>query len=668
MDQFTRSGPMPVEVYATSPSVIAGETIGFCVSVTDPGPAVMLEIYRTHQLAFGDAQYGTIAEALYATDYRPHISVRPGQQPIFRTSVRSVTQPIPVDASSRGCGWMVSTKWMPPVSQASGVYFAKASQGTKTSYALFVVRSHAPGTASKVLCQLSLNTYQAYNPWAGHCFYKEPISDGFVNVVSFERPCQLWDYLLYDEPIVTWLEANFSVEFCTNPDLDADASLLAPYQLLISCGHDEYWSAAMRDRVEAFAQAGGNALFLSGNTTYRPVSFDGHRMTRLADSWRDLDRPEALTTGVNWSAGRWGTTLPARGYVVSEPGHWIFDGTGLAAGDALGANSGIIGYETDAGVYDDHGVPIAPSPPNLMTLATADLDDWYDQPGNASIAAHWRQQGYVLSAATTGWGQGLRNGGDPPVVRVMYNLIGRMKLRFGIVYTVDGSNLRWYRDWNQDGTGSIGVGSTISRGGWGPFTKVFGDEAGNIYAVTLTGDFLRYRDTHRDGTGGVTGPVTLSHAQWTRIKFLFAGGDGNLYAVSNSGDLLWYRDQFKPAPDSITGGDVIGHGGWADYKFVFNGGGGIIYAVSNDGGLYWFRDRSRNGTGDVGQGALIGAGGWNAFVNVFGDSTGNLYAVDAAGTLWAYKDSARDGTGNVSTGNPIGMGGWQFLRFAFSGS
>jgi hypothetical protein len=70
-----------------------------------------------------------------------------------------------------------------------------------------------------------------------------------------------------------------------------------------------------------------------------------------------------------------------------------------------------------------------------------------------------------MSAGSTGWGQGLRGGEDPAVTRVMTNMVSRMRYRFGIVYAVDSGNLRWYRDWNQNGTGDIGTGSTIGTGG-----------------------------------------------------------------------------------------------------------------------------------------------------------------------------------------------------------
>jgi hypothetical protein len=672
MTQFSPYGPMPVEIYATSPSVIAGGSIGFCVSVTQPTTSVTLQIFRSGQFTFSDSQFHTQADSLYARDYRPLISLRDGQQPLFQITVQAVTQPIPDQASSQGCGWIESARWQVPPDQISSVYLVRASQATETSYALFVVRAQTPGAASKILCQLSLNTYQAYNPWGGYCLYGDPISKGDVGVVSFERPCQLWDYILYDEPIVTWLESNFSVEFCTNPDVHADPSLLSPYQLMVSCGHDEYWSKAMRDQVESFADAGGNVLIFSGNTMYRPVSFDAARMTRTAGSWGELERPEALTTGVNWSAGLWNQELPKHGYDVAMSDHWIFDGTALAAGGTFGYQSGIIGYEADAGVYDETGQPVNPSPKNLLTLATADLEAWVNT-GNrrAGLTAYRRQQGCVLSASTTGWGQGLRNGDDPAVERITLNMLRRFRLRFGIIYTIDNGNLRWYRDWSQDtggGTCDIGKGSTIGTGAWEQFTAVFGDETGNIYAATSGGDILRYRDDQRDGSGDIRNAVLASSNMYSGLKSLFAGGDGILYAVTYDGNLHWYRDLFQSGGDSITGGQVIGHGGWADFKFVFNGGGGIIYAVNEDGSLYWYCDRARNGTGDVGTGAQIATSGWHMCQKAFADSTGCLYAVDTSGMLTVYKDRNRNGTGQLTPGEVIGFGGWDVLTTAFSGS
>ena len=54
-------------------------------------------------------------------------------------------------------------------------------------------------------------------------------------------------------------------------------NLLSNYRLLVSVGHDEYWSEEMRDNVEAFLENGGNAAFLSGNTCWWAVTLHPRR-------------------------------------------------------------------------------------------------------------------------------------------------------------------------------------------------------------------------------------------------------------------------------------------------------------------------------------------------------------------------------------------------------
>jgi hypothetical protein len=45
----------------------------------------------------------------------------------------------------------------------------------------------------------------------------------------------------------------------------------------VSVGHDEYWSAGMRDAVEAHVARGGGAAFFSGNVAYWRIRYeDGH--------------------------------------------------------------------------------------------------------------------------------------------------------------------------------------------------------------------------------------------------------------------------------------------------------------------------------------------------------------------------------------------------------
>src|SRR6185312_7343389 len=118
---------------------------------------------------------------------------------------------------------------------------------------------------------------------------------------------------------VRWLEINgFEVEYCTSIDLHADPHFLDNYQLLLSVGHDEYWSKEMRDNVEAFVAGGGNVAFFSGNVCWWQVRFEDNNRTmvcyknanediqltgvdnsRITINWRDqpVSRPENSLTG-----------------------------------------------------------------------------------------------------------------------------------------------------------------------------------------------------------------------------------------------------------------------------------------------------------------------------------------------------------------------------------
>ncbi|HKE41756.1 MAG TPA: N,N-dimethylformamidase beta subunit family domain-containing protein [Casimicrobiaceae bacterium] len=658
MPNLPSESVQPLEAYASATSVIPGGEISFHVSVKTPGAGqVAMDIYRSSQLSYGDSQFGLQADSIYLNNYRQQISVRPGSSPLFQTSFAPASYATPPDAATNGCGWPVAVSWQVP-DVASSVYVARFTYQADTTYALFVVRPANPGT-SKILCQVSVNTHQAYNPWGGFSFYGPPISSDFVSPLSFDRPCQLWDYILYDEPIITWLERNYAVEFCTNIDLHSDGELLNPYQLFISAGHDEYWSAIMRDRIDAFAAAGGNVMFLTGNTCYRPVDFDGRRMVRLADSWQALGRAEALTTGLNWCAGHWSSPLPAKGYTVQMPSHWVFDGTGLHQGDLLGEAEGIMGYETDAAVCNNAGNPIAPTPSDFMILANATLDDWRDVDGRQATMGMYlkNDRGVVFAAGTTGWSQGLRsNAGN--VQRVSQNLVNCLRYRFG-----EGDLLR-YIDHNRDGTADVGAGEIIWRGGWNQFAHVFSGGDDMIYAVTADGNLLWYGSQQFDVDKG----KVIGHGGWNDFVYVFSGGGGILYAVTGDGNLLWYKDRNRDGSGDVANGQIIGDGGWSDFSNVFSGGDGVIYAITPDNELLWFKDQNCDGTGNVANGQTIGQGDWNNFVNVFGGDEGVIYAITQDGDLLWFLDANRDGTGNVGDGKTIGHGGWNAFASTFGGA
>lgn len=427
---FSRFEPQPIECYPSSYSVFAGESIDFHVSVTNMSEEdVRLEIFRFEQIHVDNSAYGGPAVKSYMTDYRAYLSVEATAQPCYVATFRGQSHGLPVDTSENGCRWPIACSWRVPSDIRTGIYFARLGHQTDVTYCMFAVRQKTPSAGTKILCQTSVNTHQAYNAFGGYCLYGPPISLGIKNPISMERPCQLWDYILYESAILLWFDKNYRVDFCTNIDFHEDATLLDGYRLFVSCGHDEYWSSEMRENVESFGELGGNVLFLSGNTCYRPVRFldHGKRMARRTLEYGDLGRPEALTTGINWSAGLWSRALPKEGFIVREQHHWAFANTGLLDGDTFGASDPIIGYETDAAVYDFQGQPLAPTPDNFVTLATAHLREWDDWYGRAATMGLFRRagSGTVFNVGTTGWGRGLlRDSGN--VDQITRNVVDRL--------------------------------------------------------------------------------------------------------------------------------------------------------------------------------------------------------------------------------------------------
>jgi hypothetical protein len=319
----------------------------------------------------------------------------------------------------------------------------------------FVVRAAHPGTTATVLVSVPFTTWQAYNragePGQSIYYAEQPTRAARV---SFDRPGGGPPPERWEHGLMRWLPAaGYHVDYCANTDLHHGDELLAGYRLLIVNGHDEYWSAPMRDSVERFAAAGGNIAFFAGNTCWWQIRLeDGGRTmvchrdavtdpmaavdpARVTVEWSSapVNRPENSLTGVSFrrGAGTWGPYMPLmlqERYTARFADHWVFDGTGLTDGDgfALGA----LGYETDAADFEDvDGVPRITgrdgTPASFVILATADLGHWrdYGQGGAATMGIFRLGAGTVFNAATVNWGSVLH---DPVVDRITRNVIDRL--------------------------------------------------------------------------------------------------------------------------------------------------------------------------------------------------------------------------------------------------
>ena len=211
--------------------------------------------------------------------------------------------------------------------------------------------------------------------------------------------------------------ARYALDYCANSDLEWHPELLDNYRLVLSVGHDEYWSAPMRDHLEAYIAAGGNAAFFSGNSVcwrvrsedagralvcwkqqfnmdpaYAPETTRTFRPCGATTSWA---RPENELTGVGFLYGGYhlshGQYMDGSGaFTVHRPEHWVFAGTGLQRDDAFGGEHTIVGYECDGcefALEDGCQYPREPMAPRrtLPILCTARRDGiqttsvWYER-------------------------------------------------------------------------------------------------------------------------------------------------------------------------------------------------------------------------------------------------------------------------------------------------
>jgi hypothetical protein len=381
--------------------------------------------------------------------------------------------PIPEDASSHGCRWPVALTLQVPADWKSGYYTGRMQVAlpngkTAQSELWFVVRSAHPGRDSKILLQLCTNTYNAYSNWGGYSLYA--FNGRFSTQgrrVSFDRPVHT-EFPRWELPFVRWAEkAGYALDYAVNSDLEFHPELLKHYRLILSVGHDEYWSAPMRDHLEQFIADGGNVTFFSGNTccwqvrsedkgralvcwkqSYRDDPYFAEGKLRLLSSlWSHylVQRPENQLTGVGFP---WGGYRKSHGqfmkepaeYTVHRPDHWLFAGASLKRGDKFGAKDSIVGYECDGCelVWKD-GLPEATgrdgTPKGFEVLATCparwhpDDCEWYEkwEKGRTgqSVLGVYTKGGTVVTVGSTDWSHGLA-GGDPAVERITRNVLDRL--------------------------------------------------------------------------------------------------------------------------------------------------------------------------------------------------------------------------------------------------
>ncbi|HKO39395.1 MAG TPA: N,N-dimethylformamidase beta subunit family domain-containing protein [Solirubrobacterales bacterium] len=422
-----------LEAYASWPSTEPGGRLELHVSTNPPAR------YRIslHRLGWYDGAGGrTVARHPEAGDLqglaRPAPAIAPGP------SVPSSGWPV-TDSIAVGRDW------------ASGQYLAQLviTEGEwrdHATYVPFVVRAALERRAD-VLVQMPVTTAQAYNHWGGKSLYPSNSSDEEAAVrVSFDRPIPTWHEanlnarwpFIWDLQLLRFLEREgYDIAYTTDLDTHREPWGLLGHPLVMTSGHDEYWSGEMRSAWEAVRASGAALACMGANTCYWQTRFEDEGRTmvmyrragadpepdpaRKTVRFRELvpPRPEGELWGVQYEEGIDYPGAPPRHYVLADGclGDPWLAGTGFETPATL---EGLVGYEWDA------------------FTAAAEVDEptvflhHEGEPSNADAVRHRTPAGGIVFAAGSlqfswgldGWGG--HGQADERLQRLMKNGLDEM--------------------------------------------------------------------------------------------------------------------------------------------------------------------------------------------------------------------------------------------------
>jgi hypothetical protein len=343
--QLSRTGSEhAIEGFADRVSVVPGEAVRLFVST--PAARFTVTAFR-----FG-AYRGSDARAVWTS--APQAG---GVQPPPVVTGREHTVVAPWHASLT----VDTLDWAP------GDYLLRLD-GEDGAQRFVPLTVRTPSNAGRVVVINAVTTWQAYNQWGGYSLYKGP--DGKRSsrsrAVAFDRPYEAGmqgagQFLEFELGFLRVAErAGVPLGYATDTDLDADPQLLDGARAVITLGHDEYWTAAMRTAASAARDRGVNLAFLGGNEVYRHMRFAstglGERRLEInyksfaedpvsrtnpddaTQDWRQPPdpRPESVLVGGYYSC------FPGRAdLVATDPDNWLVTGI-VAGGEHL---PGVIGVE-----------------------------------------------------------------------------------------------------------------------------------------------------------------------------------------------------------------------------------------------------------------------------------------------------------------------------------
>jgi hypothetical protein len=418
------AGDPSIQGFATEMSVNRGSTVRFKINVTGTNTTYNIRIYRLGYYQGNGARL--------ITDLG---------------NFTGVTQSAPMVTENIGlvdCGnWSESASWSVPADAVSGVYIAKLTRLNNggASHIVFVVRNDA--STAPIMFKTSDATWQAYNSYGGYSFYTGSTSrpSGRADKISYNRPFDTrstssQDFLFNAEyPMIRWMERNgYHMTYVTDVDMERNTTTITPakHKILLSVGHDEYWSANMRNNYETARNNGVHLAFFSGNEVYWKTRWENNYRTLVCYKegavgqgeyncggncdpltgvwtglWRygceygeDGCRPEnALTGQISWTESYLPIQVP---YEYRNHPFWRNTSIrNLQTGQVATLTNYTLGYEWDY----ENAAYASSNPPGRVTLSSTTFNGLTHR---MSIYTH-SSGAQVFGAGTVQWSWGLDN-------------------------------------------------------------------------------------------------------------------------------------------------------------------------------------------------------------------------------------------------------------------
>jgi hypothetical protein len=318
-----------------------------------------------------------------------------------------------------GFGYEISGSFVVPIGLESGIYRWEDKIP-------IVIREAVP--KAKIIVVYDSNTGIAYSDAGGKSLYKSNLPDDTekANVVSFQRPHQVFNYAFHFLHWFTNVDDEYDIAYISNFEMESYENLAAA-NLLILAGHSEYWTRKARTNFDRFVDAGGNAMVLSGNTMWWQVRYsDDHTQMICWNSMQDDPEPDTIlktltydtealrfptlpSIGLDFVSGGYGADSGGfGGYKIINPTSPLFNGLCYNYGDTLHCRTSEYDGLPISGFNQNDDPIIDSSALNFYRYELLGFDRAFRvDEGIGAFVLYQKSEsaGIVINAGTTNWGE-----------------------------------------------------------------------------------------------------------------------------------------------------------------------------------------------------------------------------------------------------------------------